>query len=60
MFVSNTTIDRDIGNVAGFDGKTLIKFINPGSDRADENTLQKNIVEHLNNGDFALCIYELT
>lgn len=60
MFVSNTTIDRDIGNVAGFDEKIFIKFINPGSDRADENTLPKDIVKHLNNGDFVLCIYELT
>ena len=60
MFVSNSTTDRDIGNVAGFDRKTLVKFINPGSERADENTLPKDIVEHLNNGDFVLCIYELT
>ncbi len=60
IFVSNSTMDRDIGNVAGLDEKTLIKFINPGSERADENALPQDILEHLNNGDFVLCIYELT
>lgn len=59
MFVSHPTIDRDIGNVAGFDEKTLIKFIIPGSERAEDNTLPRDIIEHLNNGDFVLCIYDL-
>lgn len=59
MFISHSTIDRDIGNVAGFDKKTLIKFIIPGSERAEDDTLSQEIIEHLNNGDFVLCFYGL-
>ncbi|SFL51698.1 6-bladed beta-propeller [Proteiniphilum acetatigenes] len=59
LFVSNSTIDRDIGNVAGFDNKTLIKFIIPGSERAEENDLPQDVKEHLYNGDFVLVLYRL-
>lgn len=57
MYVSDPTIDRDIGVVAGFDGKTLIQFFIPGSDRVEQSDLPEDIKAHLDNGDFALCLY---
>lgn len=59
MFVSNSTIDRDIGNFAGFDEGSLIKFFIPGSDRSEKTDLPSDVKEHLENGEFALCIYNL-
>lgn len=59
MFVSNSTFDRDIGSVAGFDEGLLIKFFIPGSDRSEENNLPTDLKEHLKNGEFALCVYHL-
>lgn len=59
IFVSKSTIDRDIGNVAGFDETSLIKFIIPGLDRSKDETLPQDVVDHLDNGDFVLCIYDL-
>lgn len=59
MFVSKSTIDRDIGNVAGFDEGLLIKFFIPGSDRSEKGNLPLDVEEHLENGEFALCIYHL-
>lgn len=59
IFVSNSTFDIDIGNVAGFDERSLIKFFIPGSDRAQKSNLPLDVKEHLENGEFALCIYDL-
>ncbi len=59
MNVTSHTIDRDIGNVAGFDGNCLIKFLIPGMERVYNNDLPKDIIEHLDNGDFVVLLYEL-
>jgi len=59
MFVSKSTIDRDIGNVASFDEGLLVKFFIPGSDRSEEGDLPLDVKEHLGNGEFALAIYYL-
>lgn len=60
MYLSNSTVDSDIGMVAGFEGCKLIQFIIPGSERAqNNNNLPQDVKEHLENGDFVICVNEL-
>lgn len=59
MYVSNSTIDRDISNVAGYENKVLIQHIIPGSEKAEEDDLPEDIKECLSDGDYVLVLYQL-